>query len=79
MQRLETFLKRLTHHIQFAPHQAQVGILLAYETQDEAEDGFGDVDGFIVLDDERLQLIVVEGFVAELDILVADVCKHCCL
>ena len=74
MQRLQTFLKRLTHHIQFAPHQAQVGILLAYETQNEAEDRFGDVNGFIVLDEERLQLIVVKGFVTELDILVANVC-----
>jgi len=50
---------------------------MAHEAQNKAVDGLSHIQSAVVLNEKRLQRVVVEGFVAEFDILVADVGKHC--
>ena len=57
--------------------EAQVGVLGADEAEDQAVDGFGNVDRLIMLDEQRLQLVVIEGLIAEFYVLMADVRQHC--
>ena len=53
--------------------------MLTDEAEDQAVDGFGNVEGFVVLNEKSLQLIVVECFTSEFNVLMTDVRKHRCL
>ena len=50
---------------------------MAYEAQNEAVDRSSHVQSGVMLDEKRLQRVVLECFVAEFYILVADVGEHC--
>ena len=76
-QAFQTFLERFAHHLDLAADQSKIGVLLADEAEDETEDWLGDVQCLIVLNEYSLELIVVKCFLAEFDVLVADVGKDC--
>ena len=53
--------------------QAEVSITLAYEAQNQTVDGLGHIQCPIMLDKQSLQFVIIKGFVAELDVLMANV------
>ena len=69
-------LEVCTHHVDFALDKAEIGVALAHEAEHEGVDGLRHVQGLVVLNENGLQLVVIEGFVAKFNILVADVSEH---
>ena len=51
--------------------------MLTNEAEDQAVDGLSNVKCTVVLDEECLQLVVIESFTSEFNVLMTDVCEHC--
>ena len=60
----------------FSLDKAEIGVALAHEAKHEGVDGLRHVQGLVVLDENGLQLVVIEGLVAKFNVLVADVGEH---
>ena len=76
LEALHAHHETVAHHLYFLVHDTQVGILGTDEAKDETVDGFGHIEGLLVLDEQRLQLVVVKGFRPKLNVLVTDVGQH---
>lgn len=63
----------------FWANESEVCIRVADEAQDKAEDGLGNVQSLVMLNENRLHLVIVERLAAEFAEFVADVGKHRCL
>ncbi len=76
---VERFSQCLGHAIELASHYSEVSVLVANKAKDQIEDWLCHIMQSVRRNEERLELIVLEGLRPELDILVADVCQNCCL